>query len=361
MFLLLKEIIQNSEKLNKESVYLETQKIHNENSYHEILPTFHKIDNAAPSVDATHICICNNRDKEQELQVGIANLKVDERDILCACHPKKQPNLSFERQSVLYQLINESVKNPKCDLIVLPELSVPVAWLPFMISQARKHQLAMVFGLEHWVSKDTALNFVATVLPYQVEDVYKSAFVSLRLKNYYAPSEKKMIDKLKLSIPGMEKPYYEKFCWKGGVFSVYNCFELSNIHNRGIFRSELDYLISVVWNKDIKYYANIIQSSVRDLHCYIIQANTSDYGDSRISAPKKSEQMDFVRVKGGSNPTLLKAKLDLKALRKFQCNAFDADKDLFKPVPAGYDRSKAKKRAKQGGCDYFIKNILSKG
>lgn len=34
-------------------------------------------------------------------------------------------------------------------------------------------------------------------------------------------------------------------------------------------------------------------------HCYCIQVNSSDYGDSRITKPSKSEEMDEIRTKGG--------------------------------------------------------------
>ena len=68
--------------------------------------------------------------------------------------------------------------------------------------------------------------------------------------------------------------------------------------------------------------------------------------------------MDMVRVKGGS-PTLLKAELNIKALREFQ-----KGKEIhnFKPLPAGYDKDQVNKRAnKSFHCDYFFKKYFNNG
>ena len=101
--------------------------------------------------------------------------------------------------------------------------------------------------------------------------------------------------------------------WKGLYFTNYYCFELADIVHRSIFRSKIDFLIASEWNKDINFYSNITEATSRDLHCYFIQVNTSDYGDSRITHPKRTENRDTLRIKGGKNTTLLVDELDIKS------------------------------------------------
>ena len=140
-------------------------------------------------------------------------------------------------------------------------------------------------------------------------------------------------------------PYlYEKFHWHDIVFTSFNCFELTDILHRGLFRSDIDLLAAVEYNKDINYYSNILDSVVRDVHCFAVQANTAEFGDSRIIAPKSTEEMNFVRVKGGENSVLLKSSLLVKKLREFQIKKYDPLDKRFKPTPAGFDHFKAKKR-----------------
>jgi hypothetical protein len=213
-----------------------------------------------------------------------------------------------------------------------------------MVAQARKHQVGMVFGLEHWVADGQAFNLAVTVLPFRDGDKYKACLVSLRVKNHYSPQEKTDLGRLGLSVPPGEPAIYELYEWRGVRFSVYNCFELTDVHHRGLFRSELDFMIVVAWNRDTHYYSNMIESAARDLHCYVVQANTSQYGDSRITAPKASAEMDCVRVKGGSNAVLLKAMIDIEELRDFQCKQFCPSDERFKPLPAGFDHSRVRRR-----------------
>jgi len=277
--------------------------------------------------------------------IGIVNMKVTQDNIERAYKPGQIPNLSYNRQAEIFELLNNSIKKPKCDLVVFPEVSIPFQWVPNMVTFARKHQIGLVFGVEHIVTGNNVHNIVMTVLPYKNNMKYNGCYISARNKNYYAPMEVNSFRhyNLKEAKP-FYKDYYELFNWKGVSFSVYNCFELTDIHSRGVFKSDLDFLIAVSWNKDVNYYDNIIGASVRDLHCYVIHSNTSQYGDSRISAPTKTESMNIVRVTGGLNSTLLKAKLNLNDLRDFQIKNFDQNDKRFKPTPAGYDREKAKKR-----------------
>ena len=111
---------------------------------------------------------------------------------------------------------------------------------------------------------------------------------------------------------------YDVITWNGIRYTIFNCFELANINHRGLFKSQIDVMLAVEVNNDTNYYGNIAEATCRDLHCYFIQSNTSEYGDSRVVVPKKTEEMNPVRVKGGENDTILTMKLDIGALRLFQ-------------------------------------------
>ncbi len=282
-------------------------------------------------------------ENKKQICVGLANMKILEEDYLCSFHPRKKPKINYERQAILYKLLNYSLENPKCDLLVFPEVSIPYSWLPFMIDQSRNKQIGLIFGMEHWVVGRYALNLVVTILPFKNNLGYKNCVISMRLKNHYSPKEEYMLEKLNLHKPQWI-PLYELFKWRNLVFTVYNCYELSDIKHRSIFRSLIDLLIAVEWNQDTNYYSNIVESTVRDIHCYMIQSNTSQYGDSRVSCPKKTEEMDILKIKGGENDLIIKGILDIEKLRMFQSHKFDPKDKSFKPTPAGYDHELARKR-----------------
>jgi len=283
-------------------------------------------------------------DPAEKLAIGIANLHVSERDIAASYEPLREPNTSWDRQVKLFNLLNLAERE-RCDMLVLPEVSVPYSWLPFMVAHARQTQMALVFGLEHWVSRKTAYNLLVTILPFKEDGRYRACRLFIRPKNHYAPAELSELERLDLRTPSVT-PGYFLFDWRDTRFTVFNCYELSNIRHRSAFRSEIDFLVGVEWNRDTPYFSNIVESAVRDLHCYMVQVNTSQFGDSRITSPKKSEEMNAVRVSGGLNTTLLKAEIDIRDLNDFRSKKASPVDKRYKPTPAGFEHDAIRKREK---------------
>lgn len=279
-----------------------------------------------------------DKTNKPSFRIALANLKIDENDIESAIRKDKKPNVSFERQAQLYQILNDAVRE-RSDLLVMPEVAIPVSWLPFMISHARRHQIGIVFGLEHWVVDSRAYNLIIEVLPFKVSGKYKSCVITARIKNHYAPAELVMLDSLRLT-PANQllkgSSYYNRVHWNGICFATYNCYELSDIQHRTVFKSDVDMLIACVWNKDTNYYQHILESAVRDLHCYVVQSNTSQYGGSCVLRPTKTESKTMLYVKGGNNSCVLTTNINIKELREFHYKSKAGEKDYFKPLPPGF-------------------------
>lgn len=277
--------------------------------------------------------------------IGLANVSVKVSRIDKCMKSDTPLSDNYKKQNDLFEIINAAETDPKADLVLFPEVYIPLPWLPFMLHQSRLKQIGFVFGLEHFNCPPYSYNVVVTLLPIKNKNGYDEVFLSPRLKNYYSPSEEFELNRLDLKRPSNQM-FYQIFDWRGVSFSVFNCFELTDIVHRGLFRSEVDMLLAVEYNQDIHYFSNILESVSRDVHCFAIQANTSNYGDSRVVAPKSSELKNYVQVKGGINPVLLKTHLDIEELRDFQIRKYSMGDKRFKPLPAGYDRKKAKSRGK---------------
>ncbi|MGL1903678.1 MAG: hypothetical protein OCC49_16190 [Fibrobacterales bacterium] len=278
-------------------------------------------------------------------KVAIANIQVPKEDIQAALRPDKKANTSFERQTKIFNILNDATKE-EVDLLILPEVSIPVSWLPFIIAHSRRHQLGIIFGLEHWVSKGYAYNLTIEALPFKINDKYKSCSVTARIKNHYAPMELDTIQSLRLKPASdlFKRSMYHKVKWRGMSFATYNCFELSDIRHRSLFKSELDLLVACVWNPDTNYYKHILESAVRDLHCYVVHSNTSQYGGSCVLQPTKTESKLLIYVKGGENHCILTTQLNIQPLRDFQYLSHQRQDPPFKPLPPGYDCNKVLRR-----------------
>ncbi len=307
---------------------------------------FEKLDESSnDSLVVEHLKI-GGKEKSKAMRLALGNAQLNEVDIENAVREDKSPNVSFSRQLKLFHILNSSLKE-KADLLVLPEVAIPVSWLPFMVSYSRRHQIGLVFGLEHWVVNGRAYNLLIEALPYKLGNKYNSCVVTARVKNHYAPAELEMLDSLRLTPANQAlkpKNYYHSVSWKGVSFATYNCFELSDISHRSIFKSDIDLLLACVWNKDTNYYQHILESAVRDLHCYVVQSNTSQYGGSCVLRPTKTESKTMLYVKGGENPCVLTVEIDVDALRTFQFKSKPNSKDKFKHLPPGYQSEKVKNR-----------------
>lgn len=286
--------------------------------------------------------------EKYKLKIGIAHLNTDESDVLK--NLMGDPNISIERQNNLYSILNNAEKL-ECDLIIFPELSIPIYWLPFMVAHSKRHQIGIIFGLEHWSvqteeEQNYAYNFAVSVLPFKEHDVYNDCLVTIRKKNHYAPLEEKQINEARIDIPPAKKNIYHIFHWRGASFTVFNCYELADINHKAQFRSKIDFLVAIEYNKDTPYFSNIVESISRDLHCYVIQVNIPKFGDSRIIQPKKSELRDLACISGGENCTLLVATINIKSLRDFQLQDKFCGDGEFKPLPPGFNPKDVKQRGK---------------
>ena len=288
----------------------------------------------------------NNENKSIDLykvRFGLYNTKVLDSDI--TKNIQGNLNLTFKDLQKLIKFLNMSIQTnaSKANIIVFPEVSVPIQWLGLLSDFSKKHNVAIICGLKHIIDKDTKVvqNYIATILPFKYG--YKNdCYITFRLKKWYAPGEEKEIKKYKLNVPETaSKTKNILFVWNNLHFAVYDCYELADIQFRSEFKSKVDFIIGCEWNRDIKYFTNITEAAARDLHCYVIQVNTSQFGDSKIIAPKKSDEMTILNIKGGDDNILI-GEVNIEELREFQRKEtlYLEDKDkTYKTLPPNFNKN----------------------
>lgn len=294
--------------------------------------------NGKKIVDIRKIQFTSNKEVSKgSIKVALSNIKIDKDDIKCAI--KGSPNIDVKKRQRHYHLINLAIQE-QVDCLVLPEISIPKELLLTYAEHARRKQQLIIGGLEHIVSNDICYNISVAFIPY-VHNGNKEVFILPRIKNHYSPKEVTEILKYNKQLPNFEQALYHLINWKNIQFTIFNCYELADVTHRSLFRSNIDILFAIEYNKDTYYYSNIVESTCRDIHCYFIQANTSDYGDSRLSMPKHNVEMTPVKIKGGDNDTIITFTVDITKLREFQMqNQLFQGKDDFKNTPPGFDHQR---------------------
>lgn len=296
-------------------------------------------------VGYTHYKV-NDQVRKTKLKVGLVNIKVNPQYSLNSL--RKKPVLTFDRLDSINKVLNEAIKT-RCNLVIFPEISIPFHWLSRLTDFAKRNDIGIVCGLEHFRnSQNEAFNYVATILPFNIGS-YLNSYIDVRLKIDYAPDEKALLKLHQYKIPNssIRKENLRLYDWRGTYFTVLNCFELTDIEKRAIFRGGIDYLITVEHNMDVNYFSSITESLARDIHCYVLQINTSNFGDSRITLPAETFKRDNVKIKGGDNISLITGTIDIGKLRKFQAlpvHKQDEHKEKpFKTVPANFLMSELRK------------------
>ena len=275
--------------------------------------------------------------KSNKLKIAVANVNVSDYSDLEKILKNGVQNRKHSRYKALSDLVNVAIKE-KADMLVLPECYVPIEWIRPLSSKASREGIAIITGVEHIVVGKNVYNFTAVILPFKYRNTIPTAAVFFQLKKHYSPDEERVIEGYgyKAVESNEQRPLY---CWKDCYFPVYCCYELTNIKDRAEFMSLADMIVAVEWNKDTNYFGNIIDSLARDMHCYCVQVNTSEYGDSRITQPAKTEKRNILAVKGGANSTLLIGEVDIQSLREFQIKNYELQKDgVFKPTPPDFNR-----------------------
>lgn len=294
---------------------------------------------------------------KKNIKVGVANIDITEEQVLCKLkYPDKL--LTVENKTRLFKLLN-SAQEENVDFLVFPEFYLPFVWLNDIVSFAKNHGITIVTGLQYLTNQGKAYNTMCIVKSTVNKTGFKNVLMFFREKNFYAPAEKIEISRKGYSCMDTLEPIYHIISDPNIEFSTMLCFEFTDIISRANMKAQIDMLVVPQFNRDTPYFSSIVESAARDLHCFIVQANTSRYGDSRITAPLKSAEKNIVQVKGGVNDVIMISEVKIKKLRDFQkkykfdsnqwlencfnckrkCSKCDKkNKSNIKPIPPNFNR-----------------------
>jgi Reverse transcriptase (RNA-dependent DNA polymerase). len=291
------------------------------------------------------------KNRNEMVYVAIGNMNLSKHGMIRNNHTLDFRQTSFKRKKELYRLLSGSylprykglvnqTQNPEnskdnieadrkealfpVDFLVLPEASVPLEWLPEIAEFSRRSQIAVICGIKYVPLSTGIVNSVATILPLMSQKKHRSAFVFLREKNFYAPEEKQRIVDSNHLLHDPKTILNYVFDWRDVRFSVFNCYELTDIMSRAVVTKDyLDLLIATEYNKDVAYFSNITESASRDLFCYVCQVNSSNFGDSKIIAPLRGYRKTIASISGGEKDTIHIAGINISTLRKFLSEEYD--------------------------------------
>lgn len=282
---------------------------------------------------------------DRKITLGISSILTTEHT--WARSAAGSPDLSLKRYKRLSTVVNQAIRaenRPK--YLLLPELSMPEAWLSTFASILQESGINLVAGLDYTITSAGIVSEVALVLS-DNRLGYPSSVEIRQAKAQPAPNEEEHLYSAHghtWNNSGGKKPVYAHGDF---YFAVLVCSELQNISYRHELQGDIDCLMVLSWNRDLDTFSALVEAASLDVHCHIALVNNRQYGDSRVRAPAKTaHQRDLCRVRGGLNDHLVVVELEIERLRKQQSRAkrWSRPDDLYKPAPEGYQISHRRKR-----------------
>ena len=264
-----------------------------------------------------------------KVNVAVGSLNTSFEKCINACK-NRWANVTLPEKELFFSILRESYKYLSKDknetmFLVLPELCFPIYWIYDLIRFAKRSKIGIITGLQYLADdKGRRYNYIATILPFTTgKRKYNNAFLYIRDKNDYSPIEFEELAKSGFYCQNRDIAEYQIFNWKGIRLSPMVCYELTDVMARALLKGKCDFVAAPVFNPDTTYFSNIIDSTARDLHAFVIQSNTSYYGDSRVTGPYDRDSKDIFKIKGGDNDHVVIGTINFKKFKTFQLNYYD--------------------------------------
>lgn len=291
-------------------------------------------------------------DTKEKVKIAIANIKLNTKR--CCFGLKCAEDVTLNRLDLISFMKRAYADGKeKVDFLVFPEFYMPLQWVSDVLAFVRKSGITVISGLQYVTYNKQAYNNVALFTPVKTGH-YSNAVLLVREKNDYAPMECELLAIEKYKCNNQIKPVYQVINCNGIRYGIFLCYEFTDIVARSLYKDKVDIIFTPEHNRDTSYFANIIETTARDLHVFIAQANTSIYGDSRITGPYGRNDRNVIQIKGGDRDDIIVGTIELGKIKKYQQEEkVEFDKKIQEYL--GFDKGKVYENEKKLFADPELK------
>lgn len=228
------------------------------------------------------------------------------------------------------------------DIILLPELSVPLGFESQLRRAAEKLESIIIAGLDYRIeareSIPTVSNEAIVIVPRRLRGRQIAQHTEVRRvgKTYPAPAEKAKLQAI--TGPGVaflahptvwifESPDL-------GKFAVAICYDFMDLDRIVMYRNKIQTLFILAYNRDTTSFDHLAEALSRMLFCNVVICNCGQFGGSLAVSPfREPFRRSIYRHSGQCLPHAQLVKLPLATLAAHQQGT--PDKDL-KSLPPGF-------------------------
>jgi predicted amidohydrolase len=229
------------------------------------------------------------------------------------------------------------------DIVLLPELSVPLGFEPRLRRAAEKLEVIIIAGLDYRIetgeAQPTVSNEAIVIVPRRLRGRQIARRTEVRRvgKTYPAPAEKDKLQAITgVSVAFLAHPTVWVFESSDlGKFAVAICYDFMDLDRIVMYRNKIQTLFILAYNRDTTSFDHLAEALSRMLFCNVVVCNCGQFGGSVAVSPFREPFRRLIyRHAGQCLPHAQLLQLPLAALAAHQAGVPDKD---FKNLPPGFD------------------------
>jgi predicted amidohydrolase len=243
------------------------------------------------------------------------------------------------KKEIRHYLASLHAMDKKPDIILLPELSVPLGYENKLKRSAEAMESIIISGLDYKIeNKDAKIvsNEAIVIVPKKIRGKKIARHTEIRRvgKTYAAPEEKNRLDKLGVNF----KSHPTVWLFESpdlGTFGVAVCYDFMDLDRIVLYPNKIQTLFVLAYNRDINSFDHIAQSIARTVFCNVVICNCGYYGGSLAISPYRDSYKRTVYQHSGSKLSSTQViEIPLASLKRHQ-DKTELSKE-FKNLPPAY-------------------------
>ena len=230
------------------------------------------------------------------------------------------------------------------DIVLLPELSVPIGYEKNLIQTAEAMESILIAGLDYRIdqSQDTATvsNEAVVIVPRKLNGTKIARRTGVRRVGKTYPSSHEMKKLNAIEVKFQSQPTVWLFESETlGNFAVTVCYDFVDLDRIVLYRNRIQTLFVLAYNRDITSFDHISEAIARMVFCNVVVCNCGYFGGSLAVSPfRKPYKRTIFRHSGKNLSNAQLIELPLQPLIEHQ-KSEDTTKGDFKSLPPGFSAS----------------------
>lgn len=247
------------------------------------------------------------------------------------------------KREIRHFLASLKGRKPSPNIILFPELAVPIGFEKQLMRAAEKLEAIVIAGIDYRIettaAKPTVSNEALVIVPRRLNGVPISRQTQVRRvgKTHPAPAENAKLARISdASVSFRSEPTVWLFqSDQLGSFGVVICYDFMDLDRIVMYRNKVQTLFILAYNRDTTSFDHMAEALSRTLFCNVVVCNCGQFGGSLAVSPFREPFRRLIYRQSGQELTHAQVvKLPLASLLDHQKGNDNRD---FKSRPPGFD------------------------